>query len=60
MRAESGQARLGRDEVLVCDTIHAALDLLELRGLVGGETLARLRELLDRERAMLWRLGHQR
>ena len=49
--------RIASDEATECS---AALDLLELRGLLGGETLARLRNLLDRERAMLWRLGHQR
>lgn len=42
------------DEASECG---AALDLLELRGDLGGPTLVSLRSLLDRERAMLWRLG---
>ena len=36
---------------------HAGLDLMEIRGELGGATLAALRALLDRERAMLWRMG---
>ena len=35
----------------------AALDLLEVRGDLSPATLARLRALLDRERAMLYRLS---
>jgi four helix bundle protein len=36
---------------------HAGLDLLEIRGELRGEVLTELRALLDRTRAMLWRLG---
>ncbi len=36
---------------------HAGLDLLEIRGELKGSTLSELRALLDRTRAMLWRLG---
>ena len=35
----------------------AALDLLEARGDLAPEVLERLRDLLDRECAMLWRLS---
>jgi four helix bundle protein len=35
----------------------AALDLMEVRGDLGVQALARLRALLDRERAMLFRLS---
>jgi four helix bundle protein len=46
--------RIAGNEAAEC---HAALDLLEIRGELGGMVLATLRSLLDRERAMLWRLG---
>ena len=36
---------------------HAGLDLLEIRGEMKAEALSELRALLDRTRAMLWRLG---
>jgi len=36
---------------------HAGLDLLEIRGELKGPALSELRALLDRTRAMLWRLG---
>ena len=36
---------------------HARLDLLEIRGELRGPALSQLRALLDRTRAMLWRLG---
>jgi four helix bundle protein len=36
---------------------HAGLDLLELRGELKGPVMTELRALLDRTRAMLWRLG---
>ena len=36
---------------------HAGLDLLEIRGELKGPSLSELRALLDRTRAMLWRLG---
>jgi four helix bundle protein len=36
---------------------HAGLDLLEIRGEMKGVVLSELRALLDRTRAMLWRLG---
>ena len=36
---------------------HAGLDLLEIRGELKGPVLSELRALLDRTRAMLWRLG---
>jgi len=38
---------------------HAALDLMQIRGELGGAVLGTLRTLLDRERAMLWRLGRR-
>lgn len=46
--------RIAGDEASECG---AALELLELRGDLGISTLDALRSLLDRERAMLWRLG---
>ena len=46
--------RIAGDEASECG---AALDLLELRGDLHGAKLEALRSLLDRERAMLWRLG---
>jgi four helix bundle protein len=49
--------RIAADEASECG---AALDLLELRGEVGGLQLQELRSLLDRERAMLWRLSRPR
>jgi four helix bundle protein len=36
---------------------HAGLDLLEIGGELKGSALSELRALLDRTRAMLWRLG---
>ena len=48
--------RIAGNEAAEC---YAALDLFELRGQIGGPTLATLRQLLDRERAMLWRLSHR-
>ena len=36
---------------------HAGLDLLEIRGELKGPVVSELRALLDRTRAMLWRLG---
>ena len=36
---------------------HAGLDLLEIRGELRGPVLSELHALLDRTRAMLWRLG---
>ena len=38
----------------------AALDLLEVRGVLDGAQCRDLRGLLDRERAMLWRLSRPR
>ena len=38
----------------------AALDLLEIRGVLDAARCRPLRELLDRERAMLWRLSRPR
>ena len=38
---------------------HAALDLMQIRGEMAGTVLGTLRGLLDRERAMLWRLGRR-
>jgi len=35
------------------------VDLFEIRGALEGAVLARLRERLDRQRAMLWRLGRR-
>jgi four helix bundle protein len=49
--------RIAGDEASECG---AALDLLELRGELRGPELDALRSLLDRERAMLWRLGRLR
>jgi four helix bundle protein len=48
--------RIASDEASECG---AALDLLELRGDLAGASLESLRRLLDRERAMLWRLGRK-
>lgn len=48
--------RIAGNEAAEC---HAALDLLQIRGEIGGAALADLRALLDRERAMLWRLGRR-
>lgn len=48
--------RIAGNEAAEC---HAGLDLLEIRGEVGGAVLVALRRLLDRERAMLWRLGRR-
>jgi len=46
--------RIAGGEAAEC---HAGLDLLEIRGELHGETLTLLRVLLDRVRAMLWRLS---
>ena len=46
--------RIAGNEASECG---AALDLLEVRGDLSPATLARLRALLDRERAMLFRLS---
>lgn len=48
--------RIAADEASECG---AALDLLEIRGVLGGQALQELRSLLDRERAMLWRLSRK-
>jgi four helix bundle protein len=48
--------RIAGNEAAEC---HGALDLLEIRGELGAAALAELRPLLDRERAMLWRLGRR-
>lgn len=46
--------RVAADEASECG---AALDLLEVRGALEQLALLHLRQLLDRERAMLWRLS---
>ena len=46
--------RIAGNEAAECE---AALDLFELRGELSGAVLVTLRALLDRERAMLWRLS---
>jgi four helix bundle protein len=46
--------RIAGGEAAEC---HAGLDLLEIRGELCGEVLRELRALLDRTRAMLWRLS---
>ena len=46
--------RIASDEASECG---AALDLLEIRGLLKAPVLGTLRDVLDRERAMLWRLS---
>jgi four helix bundle protein len=46
--------RIAGGEAAEC---HAGLDLLEIRGELRGAALTDLRLLLDRARAMLWRLG---
>ena len=46
--------RIAADEASECG---AALDLLEVRGTLRLEQLSELRALLDRQRAMLWRLS---
>jgi four helix bundle protein len=48
--------RIAGNEAAEC---YAGLDLLEIRGELGGAALGELRALLDRERAMLWRLGRR-
>ena len=48
--------RIAGNEAAEC---YAALDLFEARGQLGGPTLLTLRQLLDRERAMLWRLSRR-
>jgi four helix bundle protein len=48
--------RIAGNEAAEC---HAALDLFEARGQLGSLTLLTLRQLLDRERAMLWRLSRR-
>src|SRR5436305_10416795 len=48
--------RIAGNEAAEC---HAALDLMDIRRELGGAVLAKLRALLDRERAMLWRLGRR-
>ena len=48
--------RIAGNEAAEC---HAALDLMQIRGELGGTVLGTLRSLLDRERAMLWRLGRR-
>jgi four helix bundle protein len=53
----SRRFRIAADEASECG---AALDLLEIRGALAAPALARLRGLLDRERAMLWRLSRPR
>src|SRR5688572_16047139 len=45
--------RIAENEASEC---AAALDILEIRGDLTPDTLLALRDLLDRERAMLWRL----
>jgi four helix bundle protein len=46
--------RIAGNEAAEC---HAALDLMDIRGDLAGAALMQLRALLDRERAMLWRLA---
>jgi four helix bundle protein len=46
--------RIAGGEAAEC---HAGLDLLEIRGEIQRPALTELRALLDRARAMLWRLG---
>jgi four helix bundle protein len=48
--------RIAGNEAAEC---HAALELLQIRGELRESTLEPLRGLLDRERAMLWRLGRR-
>jgi four helix bundle protein len=48
--------RIAGNEAAEC---QAALDLMQIRGELGGTVLASLCGLLDRERAMLWRLGRR-
>ena len=46
--------RIAGGEAAEC---HAGLELMEIRGELRGSALSQLRTLLDRTRAMLWRLG---
>ena len=46
--------RLGGGEGAEC---HDGWELLESRGVLRGPALSQMRALLDRTRAMLWRLG---
>lgn len=53
-RDRARRFRIACNEASECS---AALDLLEVRGEVSAAALARLRALLDREKAMLYRLS---
>ena len=53
-RDRARRFRIACNEAFECG---AALDLLEVRGDLAADVLRRLRELLDRERAMLYRLS---
>ena len=48
--------RIAGNEAAEC---QAGLDLMQIRGELGTAALAQLRAFLDRERAMLWRLGRR-
>ncbi len=50
----SRRFRIAAGEAAEC---RAGLDLLEIRGDLGEPTLSQARDLLDRVRAMLWRLS---
>jgi four helix bundle protein len=49
--------RLAANEACEC---FASLDILEIRGEIPPDTLAEMRLLLDRVRAMLWKLSRPR
>ena len=53
-RDRARRFRIAGNEASECG---AALDLLEVRGDLNGDVLRRLRELLDRERAMLYNVS---
>ena len=53
-RDRARRFRIAANEASECG---AALDLLEIRGDLGATALGPLRQLLDRERAMLYRLS---
>ena len=53
-RDRARRFRIAANEASECG---AALDLLEIRGDLAGATLPALRQLLDRVRAMLYRLS---
>jgi four helix bundle protein len=54
------RARRARTAAAEASECKAELDALEIRGALGEAALGELRALLDRELAMLWRIGRAR